>query len=87
MSSRSSRRLWLLTTLAILFFCSGVCALIYQVLWLRMLGWVFGVTGSFAAGKMGDGVRNPLRWFGGIEPTTALSRSTFSACRAIGIRI
>jgi spermidine synthase len=27
-----------------LFFSSGLCALIYQVLWLRMLGWVFGVT-------------------------------------------
>jgi spermidine synthase len=25
-------------------FCSGVSALVYQVLWLRMLGWVFGVT-------------------------------------------
>ena len=30
--------------LAILFFGSGVCALIYQLLWLRMMGWVFGVT-------------------------------------------
>jgi spermidine synthase len=28
----------------ILFFFSGACALIYQVLWLRMLGLVFGVT-------------------------------------------
>jgi len=34
----------LLVILAVLFFCSGLCALIYQVLWLRMLGWVFGVT-------------------------------------------
>jgi len=34
----------LLVILALLFFCSGTCALIYQVLWLRMLGWVFGVT-------------------------------------------
>jgi spermidine synthase len=84
MSPRLSRRFWLLTTLAILFFCSGVCALIYQVLWLRMLGWVFGVTvyaasavwatfmaglgiGSFAAGKVGDRARSPLRWFGVIE--------------------
>src|SRR5579872_4737612 len=31
-------------TLAALFFCSGASALIYQVLWLRTLGWVFGVT-------------------------------------------
>ena len=29
---------------AALFFCSGASALIYQVLWLRMLGWVLGVT-------------------------------------------
>jgi len=35
---------WLLFALAFFFCCSGVCALIYQVLWLRMLGWVFGVT-------------------------------------------
>jgi hypothetical protein len=27
-----------------LFFFSGACALVYQVLWLRTLGWVFGVT-------------------------------------------
>jgi spermidine synthase len=61
-----------------------MCALIYQVLWLRMLGWVFGVTvyaastvwatfmgglaiGSFAAGRVADRVRNPLRWFGATE--------------------
>ena len=30
--------------LAALFFCSGASALIYQVLWIRVLGWVFGVT-------------------------------------------
>src|SRR6186713_1017517 len=35
---------WLLPLVAVLFFFSGACALIYQVLWLRMLGWVFGVT-------------------------------------------
>ena len=42
----------------VLFFFSGACALIYQVLWLRMLGLVFGVTvyaastvwGAFMAG-------------------------------------
>jgi len=33
-----------LAALSLLFFCSGTCALIYQILWLRMLGWVFGVT-------------------------------------------
>jgi spermidine synthase len=37
-----------LPALAALFFGSGVSALIYQVLWLRLLGLVFGVT-VFAA--------------------------------------
>jgi spermidine synthase len=54
---RSSSRA-LLPLLALLFFCSGASALVYQVLWLRMFGWVFGVTvyaastvwGSFMAG-------------------------------------
>ena len=32
------------SALCFLFFFSGACALIYQVLWLRTLGWVFGVT-------------------------------------------
>ena len=36
-------RLWLLA-LAAFFFCSGLCALVYQVLWIRILGWTFGVT-------------------------------------------
>jgi len=39
---------WLLALLAVLFFCSGASALIYQVIWLRKLGLVFGVT-VFAA--------------------------------------
>lgn len=39
-----SRHAWLLPALSILFFCSGASALIYQVLWLRLLGLVFGVT-------------------------------------------
>src|SRR2546425_13357212 len=34
----------LLPALSILFFCSGASALIYQMLWLRMTGLVFGVT-------------------------------------------
>ena len=34
----------LLGVLAVLFFLSGTSALIYQVLWLRLLGLVFGVT-------------------------------------------
>ena len=35
---------WLLPLLLILFFGSGVCALVYQVMWLRLLALVFGVT-------------------------------------------
>jgi hypothetical protein len=34
----------ILPILALLFFCSGACGLIYQVLWLRLLGLTFGVT-------------------------------------------
>ncbi|MGQ0734859.1 MAG: fused MFS/spermidine synthase [Acidobacteriota bacterium] len=30
--------------LLVLFFCSGACGLIYQVLWLRLLALIFGVT-------------------------------------------
>jgi MFS family permease len=33
-----------LLALCFLFFFSGACALVYQILWLRTLGWVFGVT-------------------------------------------
>ena len=43
MNSRSVQRNALIG-LSVLFFFSGLSALIYQVLWLRMLGWVFGVT-------------------------------------------
>ena len=35
---------WLLPLLSLLFFCSGACALVYQVMWLRLLALVFGVT-------------------------------------------
>jgi spermidine synthase len=35
---------WLLPVLALLFFISGAAALVYQVLWLRLMGLVFGVT-------------------------------------------
>ncbi|HWP99377.1 MAG TPA: fused MFS/spermidine synthase [Vicinamibacterales bacterium] len=34
----------MIATLGILFFVSGACALVYQVLWLRLMGLVFGVT-------------------------------------------
>ena len=83
----------MLLPLAALFFLSGLSALIYQVVWLRMLSLVFGVTvhaastvlacfmaglamGSFAAGRLADRVRRPLRWFGVAElliAVTALS--------------
>ena len=39
---------WLLPTLAGLLLFSGVCALVYQVLWLRLLSLTFGVT-TYAA--------------------------------------
>jgi spermidine synthase len=42
MKDRAPR--WLLPLLLVLFFASGTCALIYQVMWLRMLSLVFGVT-------------------------------------------
>jgi spermidine synthase len=35
---------WLVPLLCVLFFCSGACALVYQVMWLRLLALVFGVT-------------------------------------------
>ncbi len=41
-ATRSPR--WLLPLLLALFFASGACALIYQVMWLRLLALVFGVT-------------------------------------------
>lgn len=42
--SASGGSAFLLAALCVLFFFSGACALVYQVLWLRTLGWVFGVT-------------------------------------------
>jgi hypothetical protein len=42
-SGRDRTRVFL-AALCFLFFFSGACALVYQVLWLRTLGWVFGVT-------------------------------------------
>jgi spermidine synthase len=43
-NSASGRWRLVLPALCFLFFFSGACALVYQVLWLRTLGWVFGVT-------------------------------------------
>jgi spermidine synthase len=44
MSKNPLVRPWLIPLLLLLFFASGACGLIYQVLWTRMLGLVFGVT-------------------------------------------
>ena len=58
-----------LELLLALFFCSGVCGLIYQVLWLRLLSLVFGVTvyaastvlAAFMAGlALGSALAGPL---------------------------
>lgn len=46
---QSAAPFWLLPALALLLICSGVCALIYQVLWLRLLALTFGVTVHAAA--------------------------------------
>ena len=43
-AGRVSRQSSPLPALLVLFFGSGVSALIYQVLWLRLMGLVFGVT-------------------------------------------
>jgi spermidine synthase len=74
----------LVPALAGLLFLSGVSAIVYQVLWLRVLSLTFGVTvyaastvlaafmaglalGSFAAGRVADRARHPLRVFGAVE--------------------
>lgn len=41
---KGERGQWFFLTLAVLFFLSGVCGLVYQVLWLRQLSLIFGVT-------------------------------------------
>ena len=81
---------WLLPVLVLLFFGSGTAALIYQVMWLRLLGLVFGVTvyaastvlasfmaglalGSYAAGRVADRARRPLRLFGYTEILVGVS--------------
>lgn len=79
-----------LIALSLLFFLSGASALVYQVLWFRVFGWVFGVTayaastvwacfmaglalGSWTAGRIGDRVRQRLRWFAAAEVLVAIS--------------
>lgn len=75
--------------LCLLFFASGVCGLTYQVLWLRLLALVFGVTvhaastvlASFMAGLALGAVLaerlarrgDPLRVFAGLEAGIAVS--------------
>jgi spermidine synthase len=53
----SPPRAFALSTVALLFFASGVAGLVYQELWLRLLGLVFGVTvyaaSTVLAGFMG----------------------------------
>lgn len=80
---------WLLPILALLLILSGFSALVYQVLWLRLLSLTFGVTihaastvlgafmaglaiGSFAAGRLADRARFPLRLFGVVELSIGL---------------
>ncbi|CAN5804856.1 hypothetical protein BH18ACI5_BH18ACI5_05870 [soil metagenome] len=41
--------LWLLPFLVVLLLLSGICGLVYQVLWLRLLALTFGVTVQAAA--------------------------------------
>lgn len=43
-TARAAVSRWLLPTLVLLFFLSGMSGLIYQTLWLRLLALVFGVT-------------------------------------------
>jgi spermidine synthase len=65
-----------LVFLLALFFCSGACGLLYQVLWLRLLSLVFGVTiyaastvlAAFMAGlALGSFLAAPLMLFGVAE--------------------
>lgn len=83
------RRLSGFVPLCLLFFASGVCGLTYQVLWLRLLALVFGVTvhaastvlASFMAGlALGAIVAervarrgHPLRVFAALEAGIAVS--------------
>lgn len=79
----------ILKLVAACFFLSGATGLIYEVLWARMLGLVFGATtlavstvlaafmgglalGSAMAGRMGAGVKRPVRAYGLLEIGIAL---------------
>jgi spermidine synthase len=70
--------------ISIIFFLSGLSALVYQLLWMRHLGFIFGNTvyasatvltafmgglaiGSHIFGRWSERLKNPIRWFAGLE--------------------
>jgi hypothetical protein len=66
----------------VLFFLSGACALVYQVVWLRMLSLVFGVT-VYAASAVLSTFMGGLAlgaWLGGRLADRVSSRSLRSRC-------
>ncbi len=67
MSSTSSRPVWLATALALILFCSGLCALIYQTVWLREFRLIFGGAAPAAAAVLAvfmGGLGLGSWWFG-----------------------
>ena len=86
-------------TVALLLFGSGLCALMYQIVWLRELRLVFGAStaahaavlaifmaglgvGNVVLGKRSDRVRNPLRFYAGLE--LAITAAAFISPFLIG---
>jgi spermidine synthase len=65
-AAEAPRARWVLPALAALFFVSGACGLVYQVLWLRLLGLVFGVTTWAAAAVLSS-------FMGGLALGSALA--------------
>jgi spermidine synthase len=63
-----------LAVLLLLFFCSGACGLMYQVLWLRLLALVFGVT-LYAASTV------LAAFMAGLAAGSALAGRTLSRVR------
>src|SRR4051812_50206892 len=51
-----------LPTLSLLFFCSGGSALIFQVVWIRLLGLTFGVTIYAVATVSASGMAGVSGW-------------------------
>src|SRR5512133_2571684 len=66
----------ILRLVAACFFLSGATGLIYEVLWARMLGLVFGATtlavSTVLAGLTGTRVKRPVRAYGLLEIGIAL---------------